>query len=100
MELILLRNDEVHIHFLLSFCRIFSLCFSVLRACLSLKWKPKGSSNELLGSANLYGSFVLSLGKLNLRARTLVVLELQLYFKIISGPCNIFCHCVWKTESL
>lgn len=89
----------MHIHFLLSFCRIFSLCSSILRTCLSLKWK-KCSSNELLGSVNLCGSFVFLVGELNLWLRTLVVLELQLYFKMVSVPCNIFCHCIWKTESL
>lgn len=90
----------MHIHFILSFCRIFSLCSSVFRTCLSLKWKRKGSSNELLGSVNLCGSFVLSVGELNWQVRTSVVLELQLHFKMVSGPCNIFSHCIWKTETL
>lgn len=57
---------------------------------MSLKWKPKGFSDEFLGSVNLYASFVLSIGKLNLLVHTLVVLEMQLYFKVISSPCNIF----------
>lgn len=65
----------------LSLCRIFSLCFFIFRTCLSLKWKPKGFSDELLGSINLYGSFVLSIGKLNLLVHTLVVLEMQLFLK-------------------
>lgn len=88
IELILLRNDMVYI--LHSFHQIFSLCFSIFRAYLSLKWKPKGFSDEFLGSVNLYASFVLSIGKLNLLVHTLVVLEMQLYFKVISSPCNIF----------
>lgn len=75
---------------MLSFCRIFSLCFFIFRTCLSLKWKPKGFSDELLGSINLYGSFVLSIGKQNLLVQALVVLEVQLYLKAILSPCNIF----------
>lgn len=103
IEFILLRNCMVYFFFVLSFCRIFSLCFFIFRMCLSLKWEPKGFSDELLGSINLYGSFVLSIGKLGLLVHTLVVSEMQLYFKVISSLCNIFfyqCQCVWKTDSV
>lgn len=68
----------VYFLFVIYFCRIFSLCFFIFRTCLSLKRKPKGFSDKLLGSINLYGSFVLSIGKLNLLVHTLVVSEMQL----------------------